>query len=67
MNEWLPISTAPKDGTTILVLDELYGKPWHYECEWNSVEWYHGFGDAWPRAMPTHWMPLPPPPLETEG
>lgn len=60
--EWQPIETAPKDGTTIWCLDAIYGKPWHYECIWNAIEWYHGFGTAWPDAKPTHWMPLPPPP-----
>lgn len=59
---WQPIETAPKDGTTLWVLDELYGKPWHYECNWNGIEWYHGFGVAWPDARPTHWRPLPAPP-----
>lgn len=60
MDGWRPIETAMKDGMTILVRDALYGKPWHYECIWNGIEWYHGFGAAWPRANPTHWMPIPP-------
>jgi hypothetical protein len=56
---WQPIETAPKDETAIWVLDTLHGKPWYYECIWNGIQWYHGFGDAWPKANPTHWMPLP--------
>ena len=60
--EWRLIDTAPKDGTPILVLDSIFRRPWHYECEWNGIGWYHGFGDGWPDANPTHWMPLPQPP-----
>lgn len=60
---WQAIETAPKDGTTLWVLDRLYSEPWHYECVWNGAQWYHGFGDAWPDANPTHWMPLPAPPV----
>ena len=55
---WQPIETAPKDGTDIWCFDSLYGKPWHYEANWNGIQWYHGFGDSWPDANPTHWQPL---------
>ena len=62
-NGWFDIGNAPKDGTVIWVLDTLYGKPWHYECRWNGIQWYHGFGDSWPEADPTNWRPLPKPPV----
>lgn len=66
-DDWQPMDSAPKDGTTIWVLDELYGKAWHYECNWNGIEWYHGFGVAWPDPRPTHWRPLPAPPEIAEA
>lgn len=64
MSEWKPISTAPKDGTLIFALNEhdFTRAPWRYECMWNGVCWYHGYGDSWPVRPPTHWMPLPEPP-----
>lgn len=75
--KWMPIETAPKDGTHIL----LYGPR-----EWDEMgridigpivgSWYQDpLGiekyDGWftvtsnpysDRVQPTHWMPLPPPP-----
>jgi hypothetical protein len=59
VNVWQPIKTAPKDGTTIFLKDRIYFDPWHYEAIWNGIQWYHGFGTAWPQAKPTHWMPIP--------
>lgn len=63
---WLPIETAPKDGTKYLVYVE---KPMHQNkepeimitCEKDGL--YDGlmfFHD------PTHWQPLPQPPKENE-
>ena len=59
---WQPIETAPRDGTEILVYtcsgcfyvvsyDDIYSAPWRVI---NS----EGFREH----VPTHWMPLPPPP-----
>lgn len=65
--QWMPIETAPKDGTFYLaasgrryaVLNEPPGcvrGQWHLlEGEWR------GESDAF---QPTHWQPLPPPPVE---
>jgi hypothetical protein len=64
---WQPIETAPKDGTEIVCLDEIYGKRWRYAAVWNGIQWYTGFGDSWPNARPTHWMPLPDPPLSASS
>lgn len=65
---WLPIETAPKDGTHIIGfwVSDAYTEP----CEvravivWSRGSWHHGSGydheDEFPK--PTHWQPLPPPP-----
>lgn len=57
MSEWQDISTAPKDGTAVLAVDD--------EGQYHVVWWQHG---SWVRAgddynlwvLPTHWQPLPP-------
>ena len=53
--QWQPIETAPKDGTSLLLLGS--GGVWI--AEWDGKYWYAGdnFVD-----FPSHWMPLPPPP-----
>lgn len=57
---WLPIDTAPKDGTEILlactnVLSDIG------LCYWRNdhvmVGWTWGLGKAF--RNPSHWMPLP--------
>jgi hypothetical protein len=54
---WRPISTAPRDGTRVLLWDEqgveLIGS---YRP---GSRWYTDRGDV---VKPTGWMPLPPPP-----
>lgn len=61
-SEWQPIETAPKDGTWIMCKVE----PAHHGWEDCIVLRYRG--DEWGRPgmvgyKPTHWMPLPKPPL----
>jgi hypothetical protein len=66
---WQPISTAPKDGTRILVFQNggrgiawwqgTGGEPSHL--------WCHHDGDFRAYCNPTHWMPLPPPPEQGES
>ena len=72
MSEWQPIDTAPKDGTPILAYRaDHYGKfgnccvtYWRTNKNGNS---YTGFGEFNPTYWPpTHWMPLPKPPAETD-
>lgn len=78
---WLPIDTAPKDGTHILLYrpsvgewtkvsigdweDDKYAKkPRPY---WSSC-YERILGILWCRSnAPTHWMPLPIPPITNEG
>lgn len=68
--EWQPIETAPKDGTPIW----LYTASGQCEGYWNYGEWvqdaiyctYDGTGGPAFECSPTHWMPLPPPPVHQE-
>lgn len=57
-NNWQPISTAPKDGTAILVY--IGGNIEAVAVtQWEDGAW------SWPdyvRYQPTHWQPLPEPP-----
>jgi hypothetical protein len=86
LGEWLPIETAPKDGTLVLLWGHdlgaktnrhtigFAGEPFvgtirvgsEYAGVWRSVEQDGGNEFDWPGHiyfMPTHWMPLPLPPL----
>lgn len=61
---WLPIETAPKDGTLFVA----YERGW---CPWTNdtdvVYWNNGWWDSTDRETsmrPTHWMPLPTPPVD---
>lgn len=56
--QWLPIETAPKDGTKILVIDKLGVRrvgSWNYG--WFDSGSYDGFF-----ISPIRWQPLPEPP-----
>lgn len=71
---WLPIESAPKDGTKVLLYCPHIGvvrgswqfnkyakKPRPY---WSN-DWEAVAGAIATRAdQPTHWMPLPPPPQD---
>jgi hypothetical protein len=63
---WLPIESAPRDGTRILAYED--GN--HYALEW-CQEFPEPDGGYWKcfcgqyvtiTPEPTHWMPLPAPP-----
>jgi hypothetical protein len=67
MSEWQPIETAPKDGTRILACvagregveivahatHKHRGPPWREHYSLGRVCWH----------QPSHWMPLPTPPV----
>ncbi len=83
MQTWQPIETAPKDGTDILVMCDIWpGTKSGRAEECDSINTYvagwweddEGGGGAWICYMaatlnpecpvePTHWMPLPLPPM----
>lgn len=76
MSEWLPIESAPKDGSRVLVYGQWAGETNGlqdgkdvYVAEFSGRSDYHDFWwscvgtdgyAAW--VKPTHWMPLPAPP-----
>lgn len=68
MMEWMPIETAPKDGTDV-VLVKVGNKPWigrfytHLQ-ERYGMGWRNSHGNLF---NPTHWMPLPEPPVIKEN
>lgn len=68
MSEWKPIDTAPKDGTVVLVYTkdgctQMHGgEIWpckHFKGDW----WVEAGGECYTTCTPSHWMPLPLPPL----
>ena len=78
MSEWQPIETAPKDGIAVLLYAEREG----WEGMPRIVcGLYGGLGPRWTiygcgptrhgeqwldTCVPTHWMPLPEPPKDTD-
>ena len=60
---WSPIGSAPKDGTAVLGYVRFARSGHVVEMRWDGVtaEWV----TAPPRrvVLPTHWMPLPKPPV----
>ena len=76
MSEWQDISTAPKDGTEILVAgpawDDLSKGFFQTVAMWIDHAWFQEQTDYPDAAVydPTHWQPLPEPPsqpLHTES
>lgn len=60
---WRDISTAPRDGTRVLLLDKGYVFE-GYRLPDTKI-WKRD-GAVWSQYKPTHWMPLPHPPAEPE-
>lgn len=56
---WRPISSAPMDGTSMLLYTEGFSKVrigWHFNNSWHWDGEYSGVPYG---KRPTHWMPLP--------
>lgn len=70
---WRPIETAPRDGTFVLLYAPTrpYDGPQQVGCFLPPVEegdqgcWW--LADGRYQDRPTHWQPLPPPPVVTAG
>lgn len=69
MSKWLPIETAPKDGTEFLGYNpDLFGV---CLAQWDTKGWFvdkdaQG-GGGFENVELTHWMPLPKPPGPNEA
>lgn len=59
---WQPIETAPRDGTRFLATED--GRD-HYALAWNSDGYWESYcgQHVTQTPEPTHWQPLPKPPL----
>ena len=69
MSEWQPIKTAPKDGSKILVYlppREKSDGSGVWDAVYTVSHWYAPGRYWWDHSMskPTHWMPLPAPPIQ---
>ena len=74
-NGWQPIETAPKDGALVLLFEDISGGSistgyWGYLGIHSIVDKKEGWcadgyvGDYQTFDKPTHWMPLPKPPVD---
>ena len=62
MTDWQPIETAPRDGISILLAHDIFEYVViGFWSETEDTEMWAGTG--YDGAFPTHWMPLPAPPL----
>lgn len=73
--EWQPIETAPKDGSMIVLGNEfivwmgkymrVYPSGYVPACPWtfDMLNTNYAVGDVI-SLLPTHWMPLPTPPVQ---
>lgn len=66
MDGWKDIISAPRDGTPILAAWDRGGGDWAAAVMWSqSGAFGVNVGDGWRevRDQPTHWRPLPDPPV----
>lgn len=67
--EWMPIESAPKDGTRVLLHARHTAHSWPIiVAYWRSgprgTGWFGGKANHAPDGAFTHWMPLPSPPKD---
>ena len=75
-NGWLPIESAPRDGTRVVLWSAKYGTEVGWFAEWDdftigkqetsgwAMNWNSEFGHPDEEVIsPTHWQPLPEPPV----
>jgi len=76
MTGWQPIDTAPKDGTSVLLYGiwsgEVHGSANEYsilQASFSFKNWLVEGGEYYCAYVinPTHWMPLPAPPVNTSA
>jgi hypothetical protein len=69
--EWMPIDSAPKDGTGVVLIDmdcemPTSGVGWWRDCVWSCIDPECDEDGSLAKAIiwtkPTHWQPLPLPP-----
>ena len=62
---WRRIATAPRDGTPVLTYHPDSGEPRIALSQWRFGGWFDFWSEVGAAidAEPTHWMPLPAPPL----
>lgn len=58
---WMPIETAPKDGTRILTWQPTEASAPEAINHWDGTKWIEDNG-SWFVILPEFWRPLPPPP-----
>ncbi len=70
MSEWKPIASAPKQrpdaehGEQFLVYIPSRHPAEQFQCGMQFANGSWWIGDGRYNDQPTHWMPLPPPPVE---
>lgn len=74
--QWMPIESAPKDGTRIILgssdgawmaeYQPVYQSGYRPDNPWFSVMLNHAHMGRFPKAKPTHWQPIPPAPKATK-
>lgn len=61
MNDWREMDTAPRDGTSVLVVEDG-----QYFVAWWSTGWTRAGDDYNIVVEPSHWQQLPPYPHSAE-
>jgi len=71
MGEWQPIETAPRDGTEVLIFEARHSFGYDYAVGKFVLRWDGDTIGGWSNRNsssaynhPTHWQPLPLPPVQ---